>query len=248
MKVSIITAAYNREKVIERAIKSVKQQSYTDIESVFIDGASRDDTFVLGDAMLSDNDISISQADGGIYDALNKGIQHSTGDIIGFLHSDDVYENIDVISNVVDVFVKESCDIVYGDACFFKQANEAISIRHYRSAELSRRNLAWGKMPAHTAMFIKRDVYQRCGLFNPSYKIAGDYEFLCRMLVQLDVKAVYIKKILVRMQLGGLSTGGLRSTLQLNREALRSCRDNGLKTNLFMILSKYPSKIIQFLR
>ena len=248
MKVSIITATFNREGTIKRAIKSIKGQLYRDIEVVIVDGASADGTMAVVKPLLSKNDSCVSEKDGGIYDALNKGIERSSGEIIGFLHSDDIFYNDSVISKVVELFKDESVDVVYGDACFFRKGNVEKTVRYYRSSELSLKNLAWGQMPAHTAMFVRKSIYQNCGGFDISYKICGDYEFLCRLVSSFTPKSVYLPEKIVRMQIGGVSTGGFKNTIILNREVLRSCRANGIYTNLFMVLSKYPSKILQLIR
>jgi glycosyltransferase involved in cell wall biosynthesis len=248
LKVSIITATFNREGTIKRAIRSIKGQLYQNIEVVIVDGASTDGTITVVKPLLSKNDSCVSEKDGGIYDALNKGIERSTGEIIGFLHSDDIFYNDSVISKVVESFKDESVDVVYGDACFFRKGNFKKTVRYYRSHELSLKNLAWGQMPAHTAMFVRKSIYQNYGGFDTSYKICGDYEFLCRLVSIVTPKSVYLPEKIVRMQIGGVSTGGFKNTVILNKEVLMSCRANGIYTNLFMILSKYPSKILQLIR
>jgi glycosyltransferase involved in cell wall biosynthesis len=227
----------------------VKSQDYTNIELVVVDGDSEDDTATKVEALLGRNDIFVIEKDNGIYDALNKGIDLSSGDVIGFMHSDDMYVDNRVISSVVDIFNdNDNTDIVYGDACFFSgTAHEKIT-RVYRSDPLTLKNLSWGKMPAHTAMFVRKAVYQKYGLFKTNYNIAGDYEFLCRLMKGADVSAVYVPARFVKMQTGGISTGGLSNTILLNKEVLRACAENGIYSNLFMILSKYPSKILQFIR
>jgi glycosyltransferase involved in cell wall biosynthesis len=248
LKVSVITATYNRDATIVRAISSVKSQIYTDIQVVVIDGASQDDTISLVSPMLDDKDILQSEPDQGIYDALNKGLDLADGEIVAFLHSDDLYFDNNVISKVVEIFSDDSVDVVYGDACFFSGSSVTKTKRRYRSDKLSERNLAWGKMPAHPAIFIRRKIYEEIGYFETDFQIAADYEFLCRLVQYANLKSVYLSSVLVRMELGGASTGGVRSTILLNKEVFRAIRKNGIYTNIFMLLSKYPSKILQFLR
>ena len=247
LKVSVITATYNRDTTVVRALSSIKSQTYTDIQIVVVDGASQDNTVLLVSPMLGYNDILQSEPDQGIYDALNKGLALAEGDIIAFLHSDDLYFDNDVISKVVEIFSDDSVDVVYGDVCFFSGSNVTKTMRRYRSDKLSKKNLAWGKMPAHPAMFIRRRIYKEIGFFETNFKIAADYEFLCRLVHYTNLKSVYLSSVLVRMQLGGVSTGGFRNTILLNKEVFRAIRKNGIYTNLFMLLSKYPSKILQFL-
>lgn len=247
MKISIITAVFNRQDTILRAIQSIKNQTYENIEIIVVDGGSTDNTVNIARTLLSDKDVIISEQDSGIYDALNKGIDASSGDVIGFLHSDDFYNDNNVISKASKCFANENCDVVYGNAAFFKKDNPNKTIRKYKSDELSIRNLAWGKMPAHTSMFLKKTIFQDCGLFNTKYKICGDYEFLCRIMTSRDIRSYYIPDIFVKMQLGGISTGGLKNSLIINMETLNACKDNGIYTNLLMLVTKYPSKIMQFI-
>ncbi|MDC3106340.1 SapC family protein, partial [Gammaproteobacteria bacterium] len=154
-RVTIITATYNRANTIVRALSSIKSQTYNDIQLVVIDGASNDETLIRVKPILGETDIIISEPDQGIYDALNKGLEISEGEIVGFLHSDDLYYDNEVVSKVVDVFADETIDVVYGDACFFSGERFMEIRRRYRSNKLSRKNLAWGKMPAHPIYFKK---------------------------------------------------------------------------------------------
>jgi len=248
MKISIITVVYNRNKTIKRAILSIKEQIYNNIELIIIDGGSKDGTIDNIKKLLEENDTFISESDSGIYDALNKGIALATGEIIAFLHSDDIYFNDKVLTTVSDGFADKNIDIVYGDVHFFHPKNPFKIIRKYKSDNLSIKNLAWGKMPAHPAIFMKREIYNEVGLFNTDYIIAADYEFLCRALKSRPLKTLYLPQVLVKMQLGGKSTQGLKNTILLNKEVMKAIKNNGIYTNIFMLLSKYPSKILQFLK
>ena len=246
MKISVITATYNREKTVRRAIDSIKSQNYSNIEVVVVDGLSTDRTVEYVMPLLDESDVLITESDAGIYDALNKGIKLASGDIIAFLHSDDLYFDDDVISKVVSLFTDGGVDVVCGDVCFFSEESVDSATRIYRSDKLTTRNLAWGKMPAHPAIFIRKSVYARIGVFKTTYHIAADYEFLCRLATTPNINAVHLRKILVKMQTGGISTSGLRNTILLNKEVLRACAENRIYTNILMLLSKYPSKLLQF--
>ena len=248
LKISVITAIYNRKDFIFRALSSIKNQSYKNIELVVVDGGSNDGSQKIACSFLGHDDIFISEPDNGIYDALNKGIEASSGDIIAFLHSDDLYDNNEVLANIASIFQKNEIDIVYGDIAFFSKNNSNHITRVYRSDKLSLKNLSWGKMPAHPAILIKKDIYKKIGLFKTNYHIAADYEFLCRMMKSNHVNSIYVPDIFIRMQMGGISTGGIKSTILLNREVLRACKENLVTTNILMLLSKYPSKIFQFFR
>ena len=248
MKISIITATYNCASTVVRALSSIKRQTYRNVELVVIDGASKDETIDLVSPFISSTDIMLSEPDNGIYDALNKGVEVCSGDVIAFLHSDDLYFDDNILSTVMSIFNDSDIDIVYGDVSFFVQERIDKVVRTYSSDKLSLENLAWGKMPAHPAMFIRRQIYERIGPFKTDYSIAGDYEFLCRIARNIEFNAVYLPSVLVRMQTGGISTGGFKNSLVLNKEVYRAVRDNGIYTNIFMILSKYPAKILQFFK
>lgn len=215
---------------------------------IVIDGASSDNTVSLVEEWLGDGDVFISEPDDGIYDALNKGLEKATGEIIAFLHSDDFYSDNEVISRVADQFSDKNVDLVYGDVSFFSEFAIHKIKRVYQSDQLSEENLAWGKMPAHPAMFVRSRIYDLVGNFETDFEIAADYEFVCRIVKIPNLKTIYLPDILVRMQVGGVSTGGFRNTVKLNKEVLRALRHNGIYSNLFMILSKYFSKSLQFLK
>lgn len=245
-KVSIITVVYNSVNTLSSCIDSVLAQDYDNIEYIIVDGLSTDGTSDVINRYAGEITKVISEKDNGIYDAMNKGIKCATGEIIGFLHSDDLFNDKYVLQRIAKAFIDNNADVVYGDVEFFKSGNIDVIKRYYRSNELSVKNLAWGKMPAHPAIFIKRRIYKKIGIFDASFKIAGDYEFLCRLSKLPDLKSVYLPYPFVRMQLGGASTGGLLSTILLNKEVLRAIRKNGIYTNFFMVLSKYPSKIMEY--
>lgn len=245
MKCSIITAVFNRQETIERAIKSVQDQTFQNIEHLIIDGCSTDLTIDIIRRVARDQDIFISEKDIGIYDALNKGIKLSTGDVIAFLHSDDVYSNNMIVERVMTTMESGGLDIVYGDASFFRSFNYYDDVRVYKSGVFSQSRLSWGWMPAHPALFIKKSIYDKFGFFKTDYKIAADFEYLCRLASDPSIHQKYIPEVFVRMQMGGVSTSGLKNTVTLNREVLRACIENGIASNLFKILSKYPLKILE---
>lgn len=247
MKISIITANYNREDTIQRSLVSLQRQTYEDIESIVIDGNSSDGSVKIINALNIRNIKVTSEPDAGLYDALNKGLSFVTGDIVGFLHSDDLFYDNNVLSNVASIFKDDSIDVVYGDAVFFSGHKTDEFTRRYKSGVLSTSRLAWGWMPAHPTIFIRKDVYEKIGNFKTTYLIAADYEFLCRMMSSLDLNIVYYPHILMKMQTGGASAGGFKNTILLNREVLRACRENGIYMNSLMLLSKYPLKLFQFL-
>ncbi len=246
MKVSIITAVFNRKDTIQNCIESIQSQMYCDIEHVIVDGGSTDGTIEAVKASSYSDGLFLSEPDNGLYDAINKGIRKSSGSIIGLLHSDDVFSTETVISQVVSEFSDPDLDAVYADAIFFKSGNPNRIIRRYRSDRFSLKTLPWGWMPAHTTIFFRRRVFERYGVYKTDYKIASDMDFIARVFSSIEFKSKYIPHVWVNMSIGGVSTGGISNTIMLNREVLRALRENGIKTNIFKLLSKYPLKILEY--
>jgi glycosyltransferase involved in cell wall biosynthesis len=245
--ISVITVCYNSAPTIERALQSVANQDWPHIEHILIDGASTDGTMDVVERFRHGLTCVVSEPDDGIYDAMNKGLARATGEVICFLNADDQYASDDVLSLVADQMHAQQLDAVMGDVGFFHPTNPSRQVRRYRSDRFTPERLAWGWMPAHPALFLKRSVIDRVGLFNTTYKIAGDYEFIIRTFYGHTLRYAHVPKVLVRMQTGGVSTNGLRAKLRLNNEVLRACRENGIRTNIFKILSKYPMKVLELL-
>lgn len=248
MKISVITVCFNNGLTIADTIHSIACQTYTDVEHIVVDGASTDTTLEVLGRLRCHLAKFVSEPDGGIYDAMNKGIRLASGDVICFLNADDVYANSDVLAKVVKCIHENDLDAAFGDIEFFHGDNPSKVVRRYRSANFRPERIAWGWMPAHPSLFVRRNVFDQYGIFRTDYKIAGDFEFVARLFHKGKVKYHYLPEVLVRMRTGGISTGGWRNTLLLNREVLRACHENGIKTNLFKILSKYPAKALEFIR
>lgn len=248
MKISIVTVAYNAEQTIGSTLDSIAAQSYPDIEHIIVDGASTDGTLDVIKHHGSRVSRVVSEPDRGIYDAMNKGIRLATGDVVGILNADDQYANVDVISRIAHIMSADSLDALYGDVSFFSSGNPELTTRRYRSQRFSPARIGWGWMPAHPSLFLRRSVFDRYGLYRTDFRIAGDFEFVARIFKDDALRYRYLPEVMVRMRGGGVSTAGWRSTLLLNREVLRACRDNGIHTNLPMLLSKYPLKIIEYFR
>jgi glycosyltransferase involved in cell wall biosynthesis len=247
VKVSIITACYNSARTIAAALESVASQSYPGIEHVVVDGGSTDGTLQVVRAHGARIARVIHGPDRGIYDALNKGVAASSGDVVAFLHSDDVYRGPGVIEEVVQRMSAESLDTLYGDVAFVRGDDLDRVVRVYSSRHFRPSRLAWGWMPAHPALFVSRELFRRYGLFKIDYAIAGDFEFVARIFANPALRYAYVPRIFVKMRMGGSSTKGLKSTLILNREVLRACRENGIPSNYLKILSKYPAKALELL-
>lgn len=248
MKITVITVTRNNVSTIQATLDSVAAQDYAEVEHVVIDGASTDGTTELVRARGTRVGTLVSEPDKGIYDAMNKGIRHATGEVIAFLNGDDVYAHSGVLSHVAAILQGKQVGLVYGDVEFFRPERPGQAIRRYRSGHFSPRQLAWGWMPAHPAMFVRTRLFESAGVFRTDYRIAGDYEWIVRVFKNHAPSYAHTSQVLVHMLTGGASTAGWRSTLRLNREVIRACRENGLKTNWFMILSKYPLKLLEYVR
>jgi len=247
MKVSIITSVFNCENTIKSAIQSVLSQTYKDIEYIVIDGASTDNTMKIVKRYKDRIAIVRSEKDKGIYDGLNRGIKLATGDIIGFLHADDLYENDRVIEKIVDVFKKENADAVYGDLIYVTKGNTNNILRYWRSGRFDPKKLRFGWMPPHPAFFVKRKLYEKHGLYDDTLKISADYDLILRILTHKEYKIFYLPEVIYRMRLGGASNRSFKNILLKSIEDLKVMRRNkvGGTGTLFL---KNVTKIRQFLQ
>ena len=249
MKISIITVCYNSAETIRDTIESVLSQTYPDVEYIIVDGASKDATMDVISEYSGRISKVISEPDKGIYDAMNKGVQLASGDVIGILNSDDFYEYPHALDEVVASFmVSPECDLVFGDVVFVRPKDLGRVVRFYGASHFRPWKLRFGWMPPHPATFIKRSAYEKAGLYSLGYKIAADYEMFVRLLLVNRLTFRRIEKVLVRMRAGGASTAGVKSSIRLNSEIVRACRENGVYTNLVMVLSKIPFKVLELFR
>lgn len=245
MKVSIITATYNSAATISDTLASLKQQSYQDIELIVVDGGSSDDTLSIVKQYGPMVSHVISEPDEGIYDALNKGIQAATGDIVGFLHSDDLLAYSDAIEDIVTCFDQNQSQAIYGDLTYVSRVDTNKVIRHWRSGEYKRDKMKQGWMPPHPTFYMRRDCYKSMGGFDLSYKIAADYDSLLRYLWIGDISISYIPKVLVNMRVGGESNRSLNNIVKKSREDIRAMKNAGISVYAAFFL-KNISKLPQF--
>ena len=248
MKVSIITVVYNRADVIRDTIESVLSQTYKNIEYIIIDGASTDCTMDVANEYKDRITKIISEPDRGLYDAINKGIRLATGDIVGLIHSDDFYLDNLVIQRVVDTFKKENKDMLFADLLYIKGDNKDKVLRYYSSKNFKVDKLKYGMMPPHPTLFVKKEIYEKYGLYKIDYKIAADLEMFVRLLLVNKLSFSYIHLPIVKMRVGGISSGGLIRKIECNIEAIRAIKSNGLHTNHIILLKKYPVKILEIIK
>ncbi len=247
MMISIITVCRNSSKTIERALRSVVEQDYPNIDHIVIDGASTDSTLSILQNFRAHLSHLISEPDDGIYDAMNKGLALARGDVICFLNADDFYSSSKVISSVMSQIQLYKLDALIGNVAYFKEKNPNKIIRLYRSSRFTPKRLSWGLMPAHPALFLKKNIFNRVGLFDKSYRIAGDFEFVIRVFHNQSICYQYDQNILVNMQSGGISNNGWKSKYIINCEILRACRKNGLASNQWKILFRYIYKFADYI-
>jgi len=247
MKISIITVVYNNHHTIKTAIDCVLGQHYQDIEYIIIDGKSTDGTLDIirsyGDAISQ----VVSEADLGIYDAMNKGIALCSGEVIGILNSDDVYAHANVLGEVMDLFAKDpSLSMVYGDLVYVKHHDLNKVVRKWTSESYYPAFFEDGHVPPHPSLFIKKAVYNRVGLFNVNMRLAADYEFMLRLFKLYDYKSLYINTIFVKMRLGGATNASIKNIIQGNLEILRAWKINNLKAPILLMPKRIVKRLIQF--
>lgn len=247
MKISVITAIYNAAATLEQCIDSVLSQDYPHIEYILVDGASTDDSLKIIKTKAAQHPRLkwVSEPDGGIYDALNKGIAMATGDILGFLHADDTFTNNACLSAIAAAFKQYGVDGVYGDLRYVSAQEPSRSVRKWKSESFKRALLNRGWMPPHPTLYLKAEMYRKYGQFDTSYRIAADYEFILRLFKQERLRFHYLPKTLVKMRTGGVSNRNLQTILQKSKEDLRALRLHEVG-GLWTLWLKNSSKLQQF--
>jgi glycosyltransferase involved in cell wall biosynthesis len=249
MKVSIITVVYNRAATIERAIRSVLNQSYKNIEYIVVDGASTDGTTAIVHLHKEKIATIISEKDAGMYDALNKGIKVATGDIVGILHADDEFAHEMVIQQIVEKLQSNPViDAVYGDVGFVHPDQQHKIVRYYSSAIFKTNLFKFGFMPAHPTFFCYRRFFEQFGYYRTDLEIAADFDLLLRFLRKHQLFTVYIPEMLVKMNMGGKSTNGISSTIKINKELKQILKEHQLPSSYLRLYSRYFIKVSEFLR
>lgn len=242
MKISVITAVRNGRATLADALDTALAQDHPDTELIVIDGASTDGTLEVIQRYARRLAHVVSEPDGGIYDALNKGLRLASGDAVGFLHADDRFAHARVLSRIAAALADPGVDACYGDLLYVRQDDPSRVVRYWRAGEYHPRRLGWGWMPPHPTYYARRAVYQRLGGFDSRYRIAADYDCLLRLLGG-GVACAYLPEVLIHMRLGGASNRSPRNLLEKSREdyqALRRNRIGGLGTLLAKNLRKLP--------
>lgn len=245
MKISIITVSYNSAATIEDTIVSVLGQNYSDLEYIIIDGGSKDDTMKIVEKYKDKISKIVSEKDGGIYDAMNKGVKMATGDIVGILNSDDFYKNLNVLNDVATAFNNDAVDVCYGDIEYIDRFDTKKVVRRWVAGEYNKNKLNSGWIMPHPALFVKKSMYDKFGLFNLDFRIAADYELMLRFLLK-GIKVKYINNFFVSMREGGFSGQSYKQRKKGWEELKRAWTANGLAVPNFFILRRIVSKFNQF--
>jgi glycosyltransferase involved in cell wall biosynthesis len=246
-KASIITVSYNSGNTIADTINSVKGQDYKNIEHVFIDGGSIDETLAIINKEKSVLNKIISGADKGIYDAMNKGIENSTGNIIGFLNSDDFYTDETIITKIMKVFEDQSIDCVYSNTHLVSENDKSKVVRRWKSSEYTSGSFRKGWHPPFPTFFVRNKVYEQYGNYDITLNVSADFEMMLRLLEVNNLKSKYIDIVSVKMRLGGESTGSLKKIIQGNRNVLKAFRKHNIKVSYLYPLFRLLPKLKQFI-
>ena len=246
MKISIITITYNSERTIRDTLDCIKNQTYSNIEHIIIDGKSKDNTLKLV-SEYKHNLTVISEHDMGIYDAMNKGIKISTGEIIGILNSDDFYLNNDIIRNIADNFLSDDeLDILYGNLLYVKENDISKIVRKWISIPYYKNFFEDGNVPPHPTLFLRKKVYKDSGLFNLKFKLAADYEFMLRIFKKYSYKSLHLNEFFVKMRLGGESNKSIYNIYLANIEILKSWIINDLSIPFLLVPKRFFKRVSQF--
>ncbi|MBJ6119809.1 glycosyltransferase [Pontibacter sp. BT310] len=247
MKISIITIVYNNRETVADAIESVLGQTYSNIEYIVVDGLSTDGTVSIISSFGNRISRFVSEKDNGLYDAVNKGIGLATGDVIGFLHSDDIFYSQESIAMVAAAFKEFNTDSVYADLLYVQKSDINKVVRNWVSGSYKRESFLFGWMPPHPTFYVKREVYQKFGLYNTQFKSAADYELMLRYLYKYKISTTYIPEKLVKMRIGGKSNVTLKNRIRANQEDYRAWRINNLQPPFYTRFLKPLRKLVQFI-
>lgn len=249
MKISVITATWNSGRTIGDTLRSVFNQSFTNVEHIIKDGGSKDDTLEIcknfeqkyyKDECKGRTINILSDKDKGIYDAMNQGVKAATGDVIGILNSDDFYTSDDVLARVAEEFEKNpELEAVYGDIHFVKDENLKKCTRYFSSRYFRPWALRFGFMPAHPSFYVRREVYEKYGLYDLDFRTSSDFEMMVRLFVKEKIRSKYVNKDFVTMRAGGESTAGLEAKRKVNRDIAGSLKKHGVYSNQFFQSLRY---------
>ena len=245
LTISVITAVYDAETTVAQAIASVAAQRHPHLEHLIVEGLSRDGSLAAVRAAAHPRMTLVSEADAGLYDALNKGIARATGDVIGFVHADDFLPHPDVLSQIAAAFADPAVEAVFGDLDYVAQGDATRIVRRWSTGAFHPARLRRGWMPAHPTLYLRRGVYDRIGGFDTSYGIAADYDLILRYFATTTARTVHLPQVVYKMRMGGVSNRDWRRIRQKMAEDWRAIRGNRVG-GLMTLAAKNLSKIGQF--
>lgn len=252
MKISLITVTYNSAETLCDTLQSVLNQTFKDIDYIIVDGASKDSTMDIVkefEPKFEGRLRWLSEPDKGIYDAMNKGVMTAQGEIVGILNSDDFFASNDILEKVNAAF-KENPDVdgVYADVRYVGWNDTGKTVRMFSGKDFKREKLCWGKMPPHPSFYVKRECYDKFGLYSLDYPICADYDMFVKMIWMGNINTLYINDVFVNMRNGGTSSNGIKVHRKIMRERMRCVREHNMPSNFFKQTSRYFGKIFSLLR
>lgn len=252
MKISLITATYNSAETLRGTLQSVMNQTFKDVDYIIIDGNSKDNTIEIVkefEPKFEGRLRWVSEKDKGIYDAMNKGVKMAQGDIVGILNSDDFFASDNVLEKINVAFTENpGIDGVYADVRYVDWNDTSKTVRMFSGKDFKREKICWGQMPPHPSFYVKRECYDKYGLYSLDYPICADYDMFVKMIWIGNIKTLYINDIFVNMRSGGTSSNGLKVHRKIMRERMRCIREHNLPSNFFKQVSRYFGKIISLLK
>ncbi len=245
MRISLVTPAFNSARTIRDTLLSIQAQDYPDIEHIIVDGVSKDNTL---DIISEFPHVSrlISEPDRGLYDAMNKGLRLASGDVVGIINSDDFYTGPHVIRKVAEKMNETGADALYADLEYVGVSNINRVVRTWKAGHFTPRFFYNGWMPPHPTFFVRRELYDRYGLFNPDFRFSADYELMLRFLLRHNIPVCYLPEVIVRMRVGGASNASILNRLRANREDRLAWKINGLRPHFYTLYLKPLSKVGQY--
>lgn len=244
-RISVITVCFNSATTIRDTLESIASQSYKSFEHIIIDGGSTDETLKIVCEWTKHHIYLISEPDKGIYDAMNKGIALAKGDYVGMLNADDFFASPSALEIIANHLSASNVDAVFSYLDIVDPSNLNRVLRKYRVSSFSSFMLRIGIMPPHPTFYCRKSCYENAGPYSTDYRIAADFEMLVRLLLKYHMTWKFIDEITVKMRSGGLSSKGIKSNWVVNREIVRSCTENGLYTNMFMLILKLPVRLLE---
>ncbi len=252
MKISLITATYNSAETVRDTLQSVLNQTFKDIDYIIVDGNSKDNTMAIVkefEPKFEGRLRWVSEKDKGIYDAMNKGVRMAQGNIVGILNSDDFFASNDVLEKVNAAFTENpAIDGVYADVRYVDWDDTGKTVRMFSGKDFTREKLCWGKMPPHPSFYVKRECYDKFGLYSLDYPICADYDMFVKMIWLGNINTLYINDVFVNMRSGGTSSNGIKVHRKIMRERMRCVREHNMPSNFFKQTTRYFEKIFSLLR